>query len=123
MYKIITRKHYRRAFHDFYFNRVDINDKKSGKTQKSPKISELIVFSNIDSFRVLEPAPQGMGAPQAMGNTQGNDVEAHRNLPEGSLSPSRIHLMPATMMYVAYYTTRSHPDGGLRRIFVPRKHA
>ena len=69
----------------------------------------------------LEPAPQGMGAPPATRNTQGNDVEAHRCLPEGFLSPPRIHLMPATMVCVAYYTTRSHPDGGLRCIFTHRK--
>ena len=73
--------------------------------------------------KILEPAPQGMGAPPATGNTQGNAVEAHRSLPEGSLSPPRIHLMPATMVSVAYYTTRSHPDGGLRRIFAHRKQA
>ena len=29
---------------------------------------------------VLEPAPQGMGAPQATESTQRNDVEAHRSL-------------------------------------------
>ena len=32
---------------------------------------------------ILEPAPQGMGAPPATGNTQGNDVEAHRSLSVG----------------------------------------
>ena len=76
------------------------------------------------TFRyILEPAPQGMGAPQATGNTQGNDVEAHRSLSEGFLSPPRIHLMPATMVCVAYYTTRSHPDGGRGRDVAHRKHA
>ena len=32
-------------------------------------------------FILLEPAPQGMGAPQATENTQGNDAEASRSLP------------------------------------------
>ena len=46
---------------------------------------------------ILEPAPQGMGAPQATENTQENDVEALRNLPERSRSPLVVHLMSATM--------------------------
>ena len=54
---------------------------------------------------ILEPAPQGMGAPQATGDTQGNDADAHRCLPVCSCSPPRVHLMAATMVYVAYYTT------------------
>ena len=46
-----------------------------------------------------------MGAPQATENTQGNDAEAYRSLPGRSRSPPKVHLMAATMVSVAYYTT------------------
>ena len=72
---------------------------------------------------ILEPAPQGMGAPQATESTQGNDAETHRSLPVILSTPPRVHLMAATRVYVRYYTTCSHPDGGLRRGVAHRKHA
>ena len=45
----------------------------------------------------LEPAPQGMGAPQATESTQQDDVEGLRSLPGRSRSPLVIHIMPANV--------------------------
>ena len=67
------------------------------------------------SHSILEPAPQGMGAPQATENTQGNDAEAHSGLPGRSRSSPRIHILPATMVSFRLFSTRSDPCGGLRR--------
>ena len=90
---------------------------------KNRKKLKNLFFQSKTLKKILEPAPQGMGAPPATGNTQGNDVEADRSFPEGSLSPPRIHLMPATMMCVRYYTTGSHPDEGRGRGVAHRKQA
>ena len=46
-----------------------------------------------------------MGAPQATESTQGNDAETHRSLPVILSTPPRVHLMAATRVSVAYYTT------------------
>ena len=46
-----------------------------------------------------------MGAPQATKGTHKNVAEAHRSLSVISTFPPRVHLMPATMVYVRYYTT------------------
>ena len=46
-----------------------------------------------------------MGAPQATENTQRNDEDAPRSLPVKSRFPPRVHIMAATMVSVAYYTT------------------
>ena len=43
---------------------------------------------------ILEPAPQGMGAPQATDSTHGTDVETHRSLAGRSGFLFRVHLMP-----------------------------
>ena len=45
---------------------------------------------------ILEPAPQGMGAPQATESTQQNGVEALRSFPERSRPLLEVHLMSAT---------------------------
>ena len=75
---------------------------------KNPAKAGLAPRVNLEKIRVdkvLEPAPQGMGAPQATGNTQRNDAEAPRSLHGRSRFPPMVHLMPATMVYVRYYTT------------------
>ena len=48
------------------------------------------------SVSVLEPAPQGMGAPQATESTQQNGVEALRSFPGRSRPLLEVHLMSAT---------------------------
>ena len=55
------------------------------------------------------------GGAASRGSTQGNAVEVHRSLPGRSRSPPKVHLMPATRASIRYYTTRTHPAGGLRR--------
>ena len=55
------------------------------------------------------------GGAASRGSTQGNAVEVHRSLPGRSRSPPKVHLMAATRVYVRYYTSRTHPAGGLGR--------
>ena len=59
----------------------------------------------ISYSKLLEPAPQGMGAPQATGNNLGDGAEVPRSLPGRFRFPPRVHLMAATRVYVRYYTT------------------
>ena len=55
------------------------------------------------------------GGAASRGSTQGNAVEVHRSLPGRSRSPPTVHLRAATRVSVRYYTTRTHPAGGLGR--------
>ena len=55
------------------------------------------------------------GGAASRGSTQGNAVEVHRSLPGRSRSPPKVHLMAATRVCIRYYTSRTHPCGGLRR--------
>ena len=55
------------------------------------------------------------GGAASRGSTQGNAVEVHRSLPGRSRSPPKVHLMAATTACIRYYTTRTHPAGGLGR--------
>ena len=50
----------------------------------------------IRRHTLLEPAPQGMGAPQATESTQQNGVEALRSFPGRSRPLLEVHLMSAT---------------------------
>ena len=59
----------------------------SGYGQNFPKVKNLTYRGKKNTgyqvwmHGILEPAPQGMGAPQATENTQGNDAETHSSLP------------------------------------------
>ena len=55
------------------------------------------------------------GGAASRGSTQGDAVEVHRSLPGRSRSPPKVHLMAATRVSVRYYTSRTHPAGGLGR--------
>ena len=52
------------------------------------------------AFRVLEPAPQGMGAPQATESTQQSDVEALRSFSGRPGSPLVVYLRSATRVKI-----------------------
>ena len=95
-------------------------DTRSKHTRHGGTITVLLRFR--PTLLVLDPCLRGMGAPKGNVHALWKAAEPRRGLPERSRSPPRVHIMPATMLSVACYSTRSDLFGGLRRILAQRKH-